>query len=154
MGTITAQIIVGRSHKYHEGIIPSHFLFLSENDRPAWILFGPNFFKEPYSPERKIVWIPSSENMLEDAMLMIAIHVLKNKKVKKNAEKYCGNITGLNLEIFSALEKSQRHELYENCRSIKNWPKIVVSVFHGSTIKNQLDILKEYSIDFEKCMSK
>jgi hypothetical protein len=154
MGTITAQIIVGRSHLYHDGIIPSHFLFLSENDRPAWILFGPNIFEEPYNSRKKIVWIPSTENMLEDALIMIAIHVLKNKTVKKNAEKFCSSISGSPLEIYSAFEKSQLYELYENCRSIKNWPKIVVSVFHGSTIENQLDVLKEYSLDFEQCVSK
>jgi hypothetical protein len=154
MGTITAQIIIGNSHSYHGGIIPSHFILLSENDRPAWILINPNIFEKPSSSEDKIIWIPSRENMLEDALLMIAIHVIKNKAVTKMAEKYCSDITGSTVEIDSSIEKSQRRELYEKCRSLKHWPKCVISVFHGSTIKKQLEILKEYSLDFELCVSK
>jgi hypothetical protein len=42
MASFTAQILVGSAHPYNGGIIPTHFLFLSENDRPAWILVPEN----------------------------------------------------------------------------------------------------------------
>ena len=35
MATLTPQILVGIPHPNHGGINPSHFLFLSENNRPA-----------------------------------------------------------------------------------------------------------------------
>ena len=46
MGTVTAQILIGSPHPNDGGIIPSHYLFLSENDRPSWSLVGANIFQE------------------------------------------------------------------------------------------------------------
>ena len=71
MGTFTAQILVGTPDLYHGGIIPTHYLFLSENDRPAWIL-------EDKSGSQNVVWVPTIEDILEDALLMIAVHVCKD----------------------------------------------------------------------------
>ncbi len=37
MAALTTQILIGRPHLNDGGIIPSHFLFLSEGNRPSWI---------------------------------------------------------------------------------------------------------------------
>ena len=161
MGTFTAQILVGEPHIYHGGIEPTHYLFLSENDRPAWILVNQNIFENPINLQQggevekiRIVWIPSAENMLDDALLMIAIHVMKNKQIIDFAQKIYKNIEGPYLEMNGQLTHSQRDQLYEECRRIKDWPKIVVTVMGGSSIKAQLPILKKYSIECEICVSK
>jgi|TARA_B100001971_G_C18207592_1_gene548595 hypothetical protein len=44
MGSFTTQILVGSGDSNHGGIYPTHFMYLSENDRPAWILMGQNVF--------------------------------------------------------------------------------------------------------------
>ena len=38
MSSMTAQIAVGHPDMYHGGIRPTHVVWLSENDRPGWIL--------------------------------------------------------------------------------------------------------------------
>ena len=38
MGTLTAQMLVGSPHPQFGGILPSHTLYLTKNDRPAWTL--------------------------------------------------------------------------------------------------------------------
>ena len=81
MATLTAQILVGSAHPNHDGINPTHYVFLWENDRPAWILVHQNIFKEREENVGRITWIPTIENILEDALLMIAIHVCKNNEV-------------------------------------------------------------------------
>jgi hypothetical protein len=75
MAALTAQILAGSPHPRHDGINPAHYLFFSENDRPAWVLVNQNIFPEKQSGHSKITWIPTIENMFEDALLMIAIHV-------------------------------------------------------------------------------
>ena len=65
MGTVTAQILIGSPHPNDGGIIPSHYLFLSENDRPSWSLVGANIFQENEKEFSKIVWIPTLDNMVE-----------------------------------------------------------------------------------------
>jgi len=79
MSAITAQILVGQAHPNLGGINPTHYLFLSENSRPVWILVPQNLWElESSINEKKVTWIPTVENLLEDALLMIGIHVLKN----------------------------------------------------------------------------
>ena len=151
MGTFTAQILVGRPHPNHDGINPTHHIYLSENDRPAWILRSENLLEGERGSIRKITWIPTVENMLEDALLMIAIHVSKNGKIIELAKDFSNNIEADWLEMYSDLEESQRQQLYQECRAIKNYPKIIISVFRGSSIENQLPVLAQYQMDVEVC---
>jgi len=81
MATMTAQILVGRPHTNHDGINPTHYLFLSENSRPAWVLVSQNIFPKEQRDHSRITWIPTVENMLEDALLMIALHGQVNGQV-------------------------------------------------------------------------
>ncbi len=153
MGSITAQIIVGSSHPYHGGIDPTYYVFLFENSRPLWILVPQNIFREPVRGPRKIVWIPTVENMLEDALLMIAIHVCKNKELIRLAKSFSASIKANRLELYSDLKDLHREQLYQKCREISDFPKTIVSVFKGSTIEKQLSVLKHYKMDVEVCIS-
>lgn len=139
MGTFTAQILVGRPHPNHGGLDPTHQLFLSENDRPAWIL-------RPLGGEgAEIVWIPTVEHTLEDALLLVACQVLKDDSVARALGGHAER-----LECYDVPE-SDRAELYAKCRAL-NWPcKLIISVFEGSTILSQLPVLSDYGMDIEVC---
>jgi len=152
MGTFTAQILIGEPHQNHDGIIPYHQLFLSENSRPAWIL------RKIYTPDdttktdvEEIVWIPTLENMLEDALLVIAVHIIRNPDVIKAASAFTEDISASFLELYSAFKDEELKVLYEKCREIENFPKLAVSVFRHSTIAGQLSVLQEYKMDLEVC---
>ena len=112
-----------------------------------------NFRKSGRAKKTRIIWIPSTENMLEDALLMIALYVIKNKQIIDLFQKICHNSGENPQEIYEKLTPSQLDECYEECRSIKNWPKIVITVTRGSTIQDQLPVLKNYSIETELCVS-
>lgn len=73
MITVTATIIIGTPHLFHGGIIPTHIIFLSENDRPALIL------RSLKDEEERIV-IPTIENTVNDIFLIIAVYLLKALK--------------------------------------------------------------------------
>lgn len=151
MATLTAQILIGWPHPNHDGINPTHYLFLSENDRPAWVLVDQNIAKEERSSLPEITWIPTVENMLQDALLMIGIHIVKSREITEMARGFFSKIEFERVEFYSDLNESQRNRLYRECRKIADFPKIIISVFRGSTIEKQLAVLKHYKMDVEVC---
>ncbi len=107
MATLTAQIIVGRAHPNHGGINPTHYLFFSENDRPAWVLVPENVFgKRPLEME-KTVWIPTVEHTLEDGLLMIALHILKDREIVNLTEEYFENKGIDRAKLYEDIDKAQ-----------------------------------------------
>jgi hypothetical protein len=153
MATMTAQILVGSSHQYHGGITPSHYLFLSENDRPAWIMVKQNIFTGKTATGSRIVWIPTVENMLEDGLLMIAIHACKIKPVVDLVGEFRSKVRPIRFQMYDDFSAAQRVELYETCRENLTSPKMIVTVFKGSSIAHQLPVLRHYKFELEICMS-
>jgi hypothetical protein len=154
MGTFTAQILVGKKHSYDSGIINiSHSLFLSENSSPAWILSPLDLFEQPEQPRSRITWIPTIENMLEDALVMIGLYVLKDEKLLRMAEKHFTNPRKDFIELYNDINQENLQELYNQTQLIKSGHKITLSVFEGSSILKQLPVLKKYQNDIEVCQS-
>lgn len=153
MGTFTSQILIGQKHSYEGGLINiSHILYLSENDRPAWVLTSANI-EDQRSRLKKKVWIPTLENMLEDALLMIGLYVLKDEKLVKLAKQSLQYPDSDYIELYKDIDSDQLQELYIQARKIEASHKIVLSVFHGSSIMAQLPVLKDYRNDIEVCSS-
>ena len=151
MATLTAQILVGTSHQNHGGIEPTHFLFLSENSAPAWVLVPENVFNPENTNINKITWLPTVENMLEDALLMIAINVLKDKEISELAKEHFKRDIHGSLALYQDIDPSALKTLYQKCRKLKNRYEIVLTVLEGSSIRGQLKVLNSYGIDMEVC---
>ena len=134
MATLTAQILIGDPHPFKDGIIPSHYLFLSENSQPSWKLVGTNIFKVNNKKYPEIAWNPSVEDMLEDGLLMIAIHILKNKEIIKMAKDFSSKIDSQYLALYSELNTKQRNMLYQKCRELSGFPKLIISVFRSVAV--------------------
>lgn len=150
MGTITAQILIGKPQPDHGGMIPSHYLFLSENDRPAWILVPQDTSAEkPDESGKKITWIPTVENMLEDAMLMIGLHAVQDRKLLVMAESCFHNQDEQRAELYNDVDQKDLQKLYVAAREMENSVKIIVIVFEGSSIAQKLGVLEQYKVDIE-----
>jgi hypothetical protein len=152
LSTITAQILIGTEHPYHGGVNPTHYLFLSENDRAAWILVNENNTGENPDVER-IVWNPSTENMFEDALFMINLYVEKNKTLiaylKENHKKI--NFNTDNISIPEILDKKDLGKIYDlNMDLLKKNKslKLIISIFADSSLK---DIVKSLNGSEIKC---
>ena len=148
MSAYTAQIIVGMSHPSNDGINPDKIIWLSENGRPALIL------KESESEER--IWIPTLENTIEDALLMVSNLVVKDEEAL-GAIKEIHDITAEeHLEMHEVFTEEQRNKLYlANRKALSKYDnlKIVVVVLEGSIFRRQLPVLEHYDIDMEACLS-
>jgi hypothetical protein len=155
MGTFTAQILVGQKHPYEGGILNiSHMLYLSENDRPAWVLTPVNVFNEKeVIQSKRITWIPTLEHMLEDALLMIGLYVVKDNGLLNLFNQYSLDPNKDFIELYQDVKPENLQKLYKEAKHIISSHKITLSVFQGSSIINQLSVLKEYQNDIEVCQS-
>ena len=152
MGTLTAQILAGEGHPNDGGINPSYSLFLSENSRPAWILVPQDIREKSRQPIAKRTWIPTVEHMLEDALVMIAVHVSKNTAMRELVTEFGVDPDSSRMEMYSAFDDAQRGQLYAKCMELRDLPKLIVSVFRRSTIERQLSVLEKYQMDVEVCV--
>jgi hypothetical protein len=148
MATLTAQILIGTGHPNDDGIQHTHSLFLSEGNRPGWVLLPENMINEQ-SRQKKKVWIPASvDTFLEDGLLMIALFVIKDKAVIKYVkERYKGPLFKLN--HVEDLTVEDRLHLYELCRTSKIHYKLIISIFFQSSLQGDLHKLANYDMDVE-----
>jgi hypothetical protein len=156
MSTMTAHILIGNSHIYHEGIIPFHRIYLSENSRPALIFIDDNInWDKPKETFSKVTWIPTIENMLEDVLLMVSVFAVKDKDVLQQISKFIKK--GLEyLEMYDDFKENQRQILYSlNKKRINEYKdlKIIFSIFNGSTLRSAIKNIKDYKFDYELCVS-
>lgn len=145
MDRITASILVGRSNQLQRGIQPSYTLLLYENDDSRWVLsrFGSE-------KDNKIVWAPTN-NILDDALLMVAIYVAKDEEIVRKARTYLKNLDiDVSLKDF---EDEKLKELYHLCqKNLKNHEiKLVITALVGSGIFGKLKVLSNYPVECEVC---
>jgi len=154
MGAMTAQILIGAASRYDDGINPGYALFLSENSRPAWIL---NPIETCYYNDKQVivkrsqVWIPTVNHMLEDGLLMIAVHVLKDPTLLGKIRVFSPALDLDHVSFYDDFSDEQRSELYAICREVDQWPKLAISLFKGAHIAHQVGCLQHYTMQVEVC---
>ncbi len=148
MATMTAQILIGRGHPNDDGINTSHCLYLSENSRPALLLIKHDLFAS--AREKPLVWIPTLESFIDDAILMIAALVLKDQEIVQMLSTF--GVTDLTrVEVYQQLQEEQRQTLYQMCRDTLEVPKLIITVFYRSSLRLNLEALAHYKMDIEVC---
>ncbi len=149
LSTVTAQILVGQGHPYHDGINPSHRLYLLENSRPSLVLLPESLTGEANG--NKVIWVPTLESTLEDALLMIAIHVIKDPEIVRLASLFFANKDNNWVVMHEDITPENLAVLHQHCRRLENTCKLVITVLRGSHLEDQLKVLKEYKMDLEVC---
>lgn len=100
----------------------------------------------------KTVWIPTIEHALEDGLLMVALHVLKDGEITNLAEKYFGNKGVDRAELYKDVSEAQLAELHGKTRAVQGDCKVVITTFRDSVLEQQLTVLKHYKMDLEACV--
>lgn len=158
MGSANAFIMVGEPDPVHNGIYPTHCLILHENDKPWWVLTPIFRFPDECKPENCeiVVWIPTVEHMLEDALLMIGIYVLKDDKLVSLAKKFFRNKEENRIWLYEDIDKDDLEKLRKVCKEVlpKYMFKILIAITLDSTILRQIEVLKEYKIECEVCTAR
>ena len=152
MSAVTALILIGQSHPHHGG--NRHFaeILLEEGSRPALNLR----WMEPISKSgpavfRKFTMIPTLENMLDDAVLMIAYAVSRDSKIftKVNEITNDAPLKSHRLAMYRDFTAEQRIELYTRAKLIENFPKVTWCLFKNSEIKKSMIQLEDYNFETE-----
>lgn len=152
MAELTAQILIGRLDRQYQDKKIRNYMFLSENDKPAWILTDVNLMIPSYGlgdQKSEIIWIPTVEDMLEDAFLMIGIYIVQDPNLIKAVNERAGkNIKrSKRVLMYDVFEKEKREELYRICRDIKNFPRLELILMEDSNIERQIRVIKYYQME-------
>ena len=153
MATITSQILIGHTNQLNGGMLPTHCLLLSEGNKPVWILKSLDILEDHSSNLDTVRWVPTEEHLLEDALLMISINILKDEKLLELAKKYFINLSSPLINLKSDISSSALEELRTLNKELKYDYKVVISCFTGTSLEDKLDILRDYSMDLEVCSS-
>ncbi len=100
----------------------------------------------------KTIWIPTAEHALEDGLLMIALHVLKDRELVNLSEKHFGNMGVDQAELYKDIGGPQLAELREKTRAVRGDYKVVITTLRDSALEQQLTVLKHYKMDVEVCV--
>ncbi len=141
MGAVTAHLIFCTYDNWHSGIHPISSMYLYENDRPRWVLISPAVPRNTKIEKR--VWIPTVENMIEDALLMFGYYVKKDEFLIEKLQSYVSQTDNERLMLYS-VNKDIRNLLYDHLKKIR-FPLIHFDTFN-SVIRNKINVLKNYKI--------
>jgi hypothetical protein len=149
MATVTAHFLIGVNDPHHGGIVPHAQLFLFENDRPVYVLdwLTTDDKAESFS------WVPTVEHMLDDAMLMIAVHFLGAFPFEDITRKGYRSRKGKPFEIYEDMDAKTHEDLLVATRLLPEFPKLVITVLAGSYLREHVAGIKNYSMDVELCFA-
>ena len=148
MAATTAQLLIGNPHPNNGGLHTIHKLELTEGYRPAWILTQLTDSAKTTAGREKI-WIPTIDHMLDDALLMAAIHAFQAERIIELFCEFSDKITSSRLALYDDLTAEQRQTLYQECRALNNFPKVILVVFSESSMVAHLEVLSKYSMACE-----
>lgn len=164
----TAQILVGHpdAQGWPGGINPTHIVWISENGAPAYVLerWEPHWAAGGwYSPavEEPITWIPSRpEHALEDALLLIAVHVVRDEVLLQIVRERCPELAASRADLADVggdfpdlgdVDNDVLDELRERCSRLEWRFKLVITIFQGSMLARQQHVLEKYGMALEVC---
>jgi|GEM_PF-670478 len=156
MATFTAQVLVGHSHPNHDGIIPTHAIMVSENSRAALVMVPFRVYSDrtPTADTAipgNIVWIPHPDHVVDDLVLQVCVHILRDPAVTTQADAVHVGLTRADHYDLTDLSPADRGALSSACRDVTNLPKLVVTLLGGSLLTRNITRFEDYAMDIEVC---
>jgi hypothetical protein len=149
MATLTAHFLIGENDPHHLGVIPRAQLSLFENDRPVFVLSS----LMTDDKAKSFSWVPTLEHMLDDAILMIAVHFLRAFSLKDIAKKNYRSREEKPFEVYEDMDPRTHEDLIVATRRLPSFPKLVITVLEGSSLREHVASIKKYSMDVELCFA-
>jgi len=149
MSATTAQILIGHSHPNDGGISPTHTLYLHEGDKCAWSIHRLNL--EDSHCEKLGYWFCAPSQIMADALLLAAFYAAEQGAYSEHLLNVFPSAKTFRVGSFE-LALTDRLELLDMVKKIP-MPKMVVSLFQGSSLKGQTGLLADFPFDCEVCES-
>lgn len=152
MAVTTALILVGLPHPDDGGIIPTHLLQLCEGNRPVWVLSSIGGSGNESPPP--IRWVPTGEHPIEDALLLIGLHAVRDEDLLLLAGRIAPEVLDGRVDLDQMLPGERLDELRSVWRRLEAGAdyKLAVTVFDGSLARSDLGVLARYEMEIELCL--
>lgn len=147
MPATTAQILVGHPHPNDGGINPTFALYLHEGDNCRWSMHKINLAESQLA--RLSVWACDPNQIMADGLLLVAFHASGDQTFRDHLLKVFP-AAGKEMVESAEIDHLDRLEMLDMIKGIK-MPKLVVSVFEGSSLKGQTGLLRDFQFDCEIC---
>lgn len=145
-------ILIGTACQYHGGINPTHTLTFRENGRAVLRLHAIAPDPERGDSQPDIHWITSPEQIVENALLMIGLHVCDIPQLKEAALRFRKLKPAPENDLSACAGSKKLRALHQLCRKL--FPprcKLVITVCDQSSARKQLSVLKDYPMEVEVC---
>ena len=145
-------ILVGSGCQYHGGIRPTHMLTFRENGREVLYLRDLRRDLSDGELQPDVVWITSRDRIVENALLLIALHVCDLPQLKFQAARFAGLKPRPEIDLSRYGDSKPLGALHELCRQL--FPprcKLVITVCDQSAAREQLSVLRNYPMEVEVC---
>lgn len=153
MATMTAQVLIGRSHPNDGGIIPEWMLQVSENSRPYFLLHNNvNMTGKPVPIRkfRRYGWVPNLNHSIEDMLGMIALHIIEHPPLVSAINDHYPAMLRNHVEAYDT--PAQILELlYKGIEDVKEWPILIISSYQNCHFSDAFSKLENYPIYYEIC---
>jgi len=147
----TAQILIGDPiESFIDRFTPQFVIYLTENSRPSLVLNATSIHQDDAIDFQQVIWVPTLENILEDALLMIVLYLHKDEVFINIAKKYIELKSGI--ECYDIPEEG-RSVLYEMLKGYRFRDYLIGTVFEGSSLTHQVERIKDYEVIGEICCS-
>ena len=99
----------------------------------------------------KLTWISTPDDLLEDGLLMLGLHVATHPVLRQRADQHFNTAWYGQVDLRRDIIPERLHELYA-CNRQQDWPQhVAITVMFGSTILGQLGVLRQYRFGMELC---
>jgi hypothetical protein len=154
MATMTSCAWIGQAHPYQDGLAHvTHHMCLYENSRAVWIIKA----VDSQETQQEIRWVPRRpETIFEEGLLLIGLFVLKNAKLRVQAQQIIGSLdeTFFDLNVMN-LDVQPLIELNRTLNQSATYDfKLIMSIFDSSSLFQKETLLKNYiNWTYEVCVS-
>jgi hypothetical protein len=149
MSATTAQILLGHPHPNDGGINPAFALYLHEGDKCAWSIHRLDLGDSKC--EKLAYWFCDPSQIMADALLLAAFYAGEKGAYSDHLLNAFPSAKTARAGSFE-LSLLDRLELLDMVKKIP-MPKMVISVFQGSSLSSQTSLLRDFQFECEICES-
>ena len=150
MYTLTAHILIGPGNL--DGLrIPTHALYLIEQQAPTWSLVPTGIDPQGSPAAGRLDWTPTTENLLEDGLLMLGLHVEGFPELQKRADQWFTRSWRGEVNLACDIAIDPLKELHAMNREQEWQQHLVITVLSRCEAIERLHVLRQYHFGMDLC---
>ena len=131
--------------------VPTHGLYLFENSSLVWTLVPTGIDAQGQPAAGRLDWTPTVENLLEDGLLMLGLHVGGFPELRKQADQWFTRSWRGQVDLARDIAADHLKELHAINRE-QDWQQhLVLTVLTRCEAIERLHVLRQYHFGMDLC---